>query len=354
MTVASQTTASARALNSIPSLREIGNLAFPHAILWLAVVALFLVNASWLAINPRISIAANWYYVSFLPAVLALGLIVFRWYRAASYDWFLHRLWCLLMTLLVTAMLMKNLQVSNHLLMSIPFPLADDTLLSWDRAIGFDWLAYAKAMTTSPFTTKALFLAYNSMTIQGLIVVISAAVWLDRRNRVIELGFLLLSTAFICMTIASAFPARAAMDLLADAELLSRLSIGSGVYHLEQLFALRGSETLTMQPETLEGLATFPSYHTCLGLIILWCSRGHWLTGTMGAAVGATIVAATPIYGGHYIVDVIAGGIVMLACILFWGRYFEPGISAHMPGLRPERFAFPGWLSLQRLKFSKS
>jgi len=338
----------------MPSLRKIRGLAFPHAFLWLAVLALFLVNALWLAINPRISIAASWYGVSLLPVLLGFGMVVFRAYRSESYDWFLHRLWCLLMTLLVTAMLMKNLQVSNHLLMTIPFPLADAMLLSWDRAIGFDWLAYAKAMTEFPLLTKILFLAYNSMTIQGLIVMIAIAVWLDRRKRVIEIGFLLVATAFVCMTIASAFPARAAMDLLADPELLSRLSIGSGVYHLDQLFALRGTEAIVMQPETLEGLATFPSYHTCLGLIILWCSRGHWLTGTIGAAVGGTIVAATPIYGGHYVVDVIAGGLVMLAAILLWRRCIEPKLSPYMPGLLAEDFAFPSWLSWRRAKLAKS
>lgn len=350
MHTASQTAATARASRSMPSLREIKDLAFPHVSLWMAVLCLFAVNALWLAANPRISIASSWYGVSLLPAVVGLGLMTFRAFRAESFDWFLHRLWCLLMTVLLTAMLMKNLQVGNHLLMTIPFPLADATLFSWDRAVGFDWLAYAKAMTTSPFFTKVLFVAYNDMTFQGLVVVASIAVWLDMRKRVIEIGFLMVSTAFVCMTVASAFPARAAMDMLADTELLSRLSIGSGVYHLEQLFALRGTEAIVMKPETMEGLATFPSYHTCLGLIVLWCSRGHWLTGTIGAAVGGAIVAATPIYGGHYLVDLIAGAFVMLASILIWRRYIQPKLSPRMPGLAAEDFAFPNWLSWSNRK----
>ncbi len=333
----------------MPSLRQIKDLAFPHVSLWMTVLALFVVNALWLAADPRISIAPSWYGASFLPLVGCLALVTFRAWRMESFDWFLHRLWCLLMTVLLTAILMKNLQVSNHLLMTIPFPLADATLFSWDRALGFDWLAYAKAMTTSPFLTKLLFLAYNDMTFQGLLVVVSIAVWLDLRKRVIEIGFLLLSTAFVCIMIASAFPARAAMDLLADSELLSRLSIGSGVYHLEQLFALRGTEAIAMIPETMQGLATFPSFHTCLGLMILWCSRGHWLTGTMGGAVGLAIVAATPIYGGHYLVDVIAGGCVMLAAVLTWWRYIEPRLLTYIPGLVEKDFAFPRWLSWSTL-----
>ena len=44
-----------------------------------------------------------------------------------------------------------------------------------------------------------------------------------------------------------------------------------------EVTALRGNGPVQIDLRTMEGLSTFPSYHTCLGLILIWCSRGSWV-----------------------------------------------------------------------------
>jgi hypothetical protein len=328
------------ALKSL-SMKDLRDWAFPHWYLWAAVLALFILNAAWLGLNTRITMNPTWYLTNAVMVFAASCALVFRILKAASFDWFLHRMWCALMCVFLAAVLMGNLQILNHLTMTTAFPMADQFLLSWDRAIGFEWLAYAKAMTVSPLVTKTLFIAYNSLTFAGLGVV--AAIWvaLNNRVRVMEIIFLVVSTAIVCITIACAFPARAAMDLLADQDLLSRLNIGAGVYHIEQLMALRGNAPIFIEPANLEGLATFPSFHTCLGLLIIWGSRGHWLTGTLGALTGMTIIAATPIFGGHYLVDVICGSFVTGLAIALWHFKIRPNVANHIPASTPGAYDFP-------------
>jgi membrane-associated phospholipid phosphatase len=59
----------------------------------------------------------------------------------------------------------------------------------------------------------------------------------------------------------------------------------------------------------LQGIIAFPSYHAGLAMITLW---GFWRSGTKwirwpGIALALATILSTPVDGGHYLVDVIAG-----------------------------------------------
>ena len=64
------------------------------------------------------------------------------------------------------------------------------------------------------------------------------------------------------------------------------------------------------------GLITFPSFHAALGVIF---ARAFWSVPWLrwpALAVNLLMIAATPVNGGHYFVDVAAGGAV--ACVAIW------------------------------------
>ena len=71
-----------------------------------------------------------------------------------------------------------------------------------------------------------------------------------------------------------------------------------------------------------EGIITFPSLHASLGILFaaaLWRVRGiKW------AALGlnALMLFATPAYGSHYFVDVIAGVVFAALCWIAAARLF--------------------------------
>jgi membrane-associated phospholipid phosphatase len=327
------------------TLADFKNWAFPHWVLWVAVLATFAVTATWLGLSARISIAPMWVVGNLVLSFGGILLIIFRAMRPQIFDWFLHRLWCVLLCTLISAVLMRNLQVLSHLIMSTNLPMADDTLMAWDKGLGFDWLAYSKFITSSPAVTSALFFAYNQLTFGGLAAVAAVIIALNMRRRSIEIIYLVVVTALICITTAAYFPARATMALLGDAELLSRLQIGTGVLHVEQLMALRGDGLIFMTPDNMQGLVSFPSFHTCMALIIAWCCRGHWLTSIVGIIVGAAIIAGTPIFGGHYLVDVLGGAAVFALALIAWRNWIEPQLQPRIANTTATSFPLPNWLA---------
>jgi PAP2 superfamily len=310
------------------NIQILKNWAFPHWILWATVLAVFAITASWLGLNQRISIELMWIYGNLVLSAVGFALISFRAFRPQIFDWFLHRLWCVLLYVLLSAVLMRNLQVLSHLIMSTNLPMADDMLMFWDRSLGFDWLAYSKFSTSNATVTSLLFFAYNQLTFSGLAFVAASLVVLNLRQRSIEAIYLVVVTALICITSAAFFPAKATMALLGDAELLSRLQIGTGVLHVEQLMALRGNGPIFMTPDNMQGLVSFPSFHTCMALIIAWCSRGRWYTHFIGLAVGAAIIIGTPIFGGHYLVDVLGGAFIFALALAIWRVRIEKNVGA--------------------------
>ena len=65
----------------------------------------------------------------------------------------------------------------------------------------------------------------------------------------------------------------------------------------------------------MEGIITFPSYHAALAIVLGWALwQVAWLRWP-GVVVNGLVVAATPIDGGHYFVDVFAGAVIAALAI---------------------------------------
>jgi PAP2 superfamily len=336
------------------TLNDFKQWAFPHWILWCAVLVLFAVNSAWLGLSTRISIESAWMTGNAILTVAAFVIITFRMFKPEKFDWFLHRLWSVLLYVLLSALLMRNLQVLNHLTMSTNLPMADDRLMAWDVALGFDWLAYSKMLTARPFLTQLLFFAYNQLTFSGLAALAVALILSNNRKRALEIIYLVVVTAIVCIVVAAGFPAKATMALLADQELLSRLQIGTGVLHVEQLMQLRGHDPIVMIPNDMQGLVSFPSFHTCMALIIAWCSRGYIFTALIGGLIGTAIILGTPIFGGHYLVDVLGGVAVTISALAIWRFKIEPFVAKHIANTNELSFSLPQWFNSFKLPFNSS
>src|SRR5262249_46307597 len=87
-----------------------------------------------------------------------------------------------------------------------------------------------------------------------------------------------------------------------------------GLYFVDALSQVRGHATVMLDPEQMPGLVSFPSFHTAAGLIIAACL---WRTSLFWPAVvfSALMIAATPVLGGHYFVDLLSGAAVTLAVL---------------------------------------
>ena len=71
----------------------------------------------------------------------------------------------------------------------------------------------------------------------------------------------------------------------------------------------------------LEGVVSFPSFHTILGVIPIYALRDRRALMMAALAVNGTMIVSTMPVGGHHLIDVVAGAAVSLGAILVTRRY---------------------------------
>ncbi|MGQ3355206.1 MAG: phosphatase PAP2 family protein [Phreatobacter sp.] len=199
----------------------------------------------------------------------------------------------------------------SYAAMATNLPLWDATFDAMDKAIGFDWPALLAWTGRHPDLAFALKLAYASMLPQMALVIVAlvtvrAFCELDRF--VLAFGLAALMTMAIC----AVTPALCAGYFYREA-VATQPHLGLTWNSVAHVLALRSGEMTFVSMATAEGIVTMPSFHTVCAILFavaLWPVR--WLRWP-GLGLNLAMLAATPIIGGHYLVDLIAGLGVALA-----------------------------------------
>jgi len=195
---------------------------------------------------------------------------------------------------------------------------ADAWLAGWDHALGFDWVQYLHWINAHPAVAAPLQLAYESLMPQmvALIVVLGLGERLDALRTAI-LGAMLAGLANILISGAlPAFDAYVHFGLTpAD---YPNLHPSASFVHMKDVLGLRDGSLRTLSLTTMQGIITFPSYHSALAIVFGWgFSRASlWYVRWPGMTFAAMTLFATPIDGGHYLSDVLAG--CAIAAISLW------------------------------------
>jgi len=208
-------------------------------------------------------------------------------------------------------------EILSYLLAREGGALWDSTFASWDTALGFDWYATIRWVDANPLAAAPLTIAYASLIPQVIVLILA----LGFANRLNELRIFMLA-AMICGTVtillSPLFPAlnQFAYDHIVPAA-FPRLNVADGYRELRDLEALRSGSSTVLRLRDLQGIIAFPSYHAGLAAIALW---GFWKSGIkwiawLGAILALTTILSTPVDGGHYLVDAIAG-LALAACSL--------------------------------------
>jgi hypothetical protein len=178
-------------------------------------------------------------------------------------------------------------------------PIYDRAFSVIDAALGFDWTAWYNLLALHPILRFALWLAYSSLFAQ----ILGSIFWfsfadLDYYNYELLLNnivSLLLTTAIFALFPAFGHP-------MPGREL-----------EIATLSVLRVSGLRYFDITHLQGLISFPSYHMVLALLLTYAHRRSTLLAPI-AAINGVMLFSIPSFGGHYLVDMIAGaGVAMLA-----------------------------------------
>ena len=212
------------------------------------------------------------------------------------------------------------IRLLNHTTMALASPLADELLARWDAALGLDWPAYFDWVGSSPLWRGLMAQSYTSLTFLSLLAYLLLCLFSHPRRSIYFLETFTF-TAVFCTLSGALFPARAAVDyyLGAGAD-LSAFPLEPGLYHLTSLERLRSGAPVELVLGNLPGLVTFPSFHTAAGLLLVAATWRSWLV-IPTALYAAVMIASTPVYGGHYFIDLAAGAVVALAIAWAWARH---------------------------------
>ena len=208
--------------------------------------------------------------------------------------------------------------ILSYLLARESGALWDDRFAAWDHALGFDWLGYVRLVDSLPSLALLFRLSYVSLVPQ----VIALVCVLGFTLRLAELRSTLLAAIVSGSTIVLLSPLFPAVSnfvhLGLDAADFRSVNPHAGYLHLAHFTALRDGTMASLRLTEMQGIITFPSYHAGLATVTCW---GFWRSGigsmrAIGCPVALLTIAATPVDGGHYFVDVIAGvaiGILSIA-----------------------------------------
>ncbi len=213
-----------------------------------------------------------------------------------------------------------------------------------DQALGFDWMAYLAFVNAHPWFAKLLEYSYQVPMGLAMVLIVGMALR-EQAERLREFLLLFQFTVLFTIMFATVFPALDATVFYAPAaSLTNNISPTAGVYHMEFVAGLRSGTLFEINFNVIQGLATFPSFHTIEGVLLVWCLRNGGAGFYCALLATILMLLSTPIYGGHYLVDLIAGAIVAFAAIAIYHRTalllafksWKAGLNEGAPVVAPE------------------
>jgi PAP2 superfamily protein len=175
-------------------------------------------------------------------------------------------------------------------------PLVDDALLRADLALGFDWSAFDTFLSHHSVLSAALAFAYTSIPLQ-LLALFCVHAMRPGSHANGEFIWLFVIALLIVTVVAIPFPALGHPGMIGQA-------------HIDALIQARAGVV-----DRLDGIITFPSFHTALGVLFIYSARQVKPLLAIFVPLNVLLIAATPPCGGHYLVDTIAGLFVALLTI---------------------------------------
>ncbi|HEV2567785.1 phosphatase PAP2 family protein [Sphingomonas sp.] len=261
-------------------------------------------------------------------ATLTLGLLACGWRRTAGRGQSCAAAGAVA---LIQMTLFTLLGVAiTYMLTAQAGALWDEHFAQADRALGLNWPAVRAVLDKRPLVVTALGFSYHSLALQmvAAICALSAAGRLDILRITV---FAALSSGLLTVLLSGLFPANGNIFEPAD---YRHLWPSIPWQQIELLHGLRSGAIRTIDLLQLEGIVTFPSYHATLSVLFAWSFRSVPGLRIAGPVWASLTLLATPIFGGHYMVDVLAGALLGIVSLVAGIGLASDRYAATMPRQR--------------------
>jgi membrane-associated phospholipid phosphatase len=315
-------------------LSDYGELARRNMVIsWACVAGLALVELIWLPTSTLSLDQAVWPALAgsliYGAAGYAFYLVISRrlrkkddrvamFLRAASERFALLFRSCLLIAAIGSVGL-----IFTYLATASALPLRDAFLARLDSHLGFHWPSFLSAINDRPFWASLLVQAYASTAplTQGVVIWLAIRGCGERLSEFLALlclSSLGLAVGMLLVPAAGAFvyfePAR---------QLFDNFTAGEEMWpFLDAFNGLRDGSLTKIDVSSVQGVVSFPSFHTMLGIITTYALRDTRALLILAVILNGTMIVSTLPVGGHYLVDVLAGAAISIAAFhgLSYGR----------------------------------
>ncbi|OKO84611.1 phosphatase PAP2 family protein [Bradyrhizobium sp. AS23.2] len=212
------------------------------------------------------------------------------------------------------------------------WPLQDQALLAIDRALGLDPEPIARYVNDHPWLADCLARGYGLIKwpLLGIPVVLA----LTARYVRLQLFMLAMSLALaVTIAISAVVPAIGTYyGLQLPAAHFPEINTAIYAGQLRDILALRDGSLHELRLFFLSGIVSFPSFHAASAVLYMWALWPVRGIGGIAAALNLLMIAATPVIGAHYLIDV-AGGVAVAAASIWAVKFYLEwlGRAARVP-----------------------
>jgi membrane-associated phospholipid phosphatase len=268
-------------------------------------------------------------FMFFLASTLATLSFILIWKGSARWPNLSHSA-SVLAQLILAGMLIGPL---SYIAATANYPFQDKNLHAIDQFLWLDWRPYLKFVDEHGLGSISK-IGYSTFVWQPFLVPIVLCLrGYVARSYQFALAFLL--TMMITVVISMFLPAAGTYTFfgLSPSD-YPNLHPSDDFDHMRHLPLLREGKMRLMEIGRVKGIVTFPSFHAAGGFLYLWALWAVWWMRPIALVCNGLLLLATPIDGGHYFIDVIAG--VALAVCSIWivqklSRTLERGLIYQAP-----------------------
>ena len=205
--------------------------------------------------------------------------------------------------------------VLSYAAMRLAMPLADPLLVRMDVAIGFDWTQFTRWVDRSWTASFILGLGYSSFSFQLLLLPsLLCIARLPARAYQLVLAYFILCA--VSAGIAIFFPSVGAyVTHNMDPASLDNVSGRFGHFFLDSFHAVRDETAFSLGIDNVAGILTFPSVHAGVAALCAWAAWPSRGLRYPFLALNLIMAVSAITHGAHYLIDVIAGGLVAAATV---------------------------------------
>ena len=192
-------------------------------------------------------------------------------------------------------------------------PMQDANLAHLDRMLGLDWVSYLNFVNDRPSLIPYMYLGYAMIIwpMFGVPIILGMTRHYRRLQQFTLACMLAVMVTAVVSTLLPAVGTYHEYGIMPD---LLKFRPSGYLVQLEDFPRVRDGSLHILETSRLGGIITFPSFHAAAAVLALWGLWCVWWLRPLALIANVSMLLATPLVGGHYFVDVIAGvGLAVLA-----------------------------------------